>query len=59
MFWFQLTGHGAPGSVQVVRKVCDVRTDPVLRCFNNPEGLNKLGTCLVGVVPTFMSWLMV
>jgi hypothetical protein len=31
---------GAPGSIWVVRKVCNVHMDPVLRCFGNPEGLN-------------------
>jgi hypothetical protein len=36
--------HGAPGSVQVIRR-CVVCTDPVLRC--NPEGLDLSYTCLV------------
>jgi hypothetical protein len=42
------------GYVQVVRKWCDVRTDPVLRCFDNSEALNY-GDLLVGVVPNFES----
>jgi hypothetical protein len=28
-------------SVQVVRRWCGVHTDPVLRCFDNSEGLNN------------------
>jgi hypothetical protein len=32
-----------------------MRMDPVLRCFDNPEMLNWLGTCLVVVIPTFVS----
>jgi hypothetical protein len=28
------------GSVWVVRMWCGMRTDPVLRCFDNPEGLS-------------------
>jgi hypothetical protein len=46
------------GSLRVVRMWCKIRTDPVLRCFENPEGLNY-GNLLVGVVLKFMSWLMV
>jgi hypothetical protein len=49
--------HGAPGSIWVVRKVYGMRTNPVFRCFDNLEGLNGSDTCLVGVVPVFMSWL--
>jgi hypothetical protein len=48
----------AHSSIRVVRKCCGVRTNPVLRCFDNPEGLNY-GDLLVGVVPEFSSWLMV
>jgi hypothetical protein len=33
--------------------------DPVLRCFDNLKGLNLPGTCHVGMIPTFLSWLMV
>jgi hypothetical protein len=44
--------------IQVVRKWCSVRTDPVLRCFNNLEGLNN-GDLLVGIVTEFSSWLTV
>jgi hypothetical protein len=36
-------------SVRLVRKWCSMRTDPVLRCFDNPDGLN-CGDLLVGVV---------
>jgi hypothetical protein len=32
--------YEALGPIWVVREACGVRTDPVLRCFNNPEGLN-------------------
>jgi hypothetical protein len=28
-------------SVRVVRKWCDMHTDPILRCFDNSEGLNN------------------
>jgi hypothetical protein len=45
-------------SIRVVRKWCDVRTDPVLRCFDNLEVLN-CGDLLVGVVPKFPRWLTV
>jgi hypothetical protein len=38
------------GSIQVVRIWCDMRTDPVLGCFDNIEGLN-CGDLLVGLVP--------
>jgi hypothetical protein len=44
------------GSIQVVR--CSVHTNHVLRCFDNPEGLN-CGDLLVGVVLEFPSWLMI
>jgi hypothetical protein len=37
-------------SIRVVKKWCGVRTNPDLRCFNNPEGLN-CGDFVVGVVP--------
>jgi hypothetical protein len=46
------------GSIQVIRKWCDVCTDPVLRCFDNSEALNY-GDLLVGVVPKFERWLTV
>jgi hypothetical protein len=45
-------------SVRVVRKWCSLHTDPILRCFDNLEGLN-CGDLLVGVVPEFPSWLIV
>jgi hypothetical protein len=45
-------------SVQVVKKWCGVCTDPVLRCFDNLEGLNYRDL-LVGIVPKFLSWLTV
>jgi hypothetical protein len=35
-----------------------VSTDPVLRCFDNPEWLNYRDL-LVGVLPNFLSWLTV
>jgi hypothetical protein len=31
--------------------MCGMCTDPVLRRFDNQEGLNRLCTCLVDVVP--------
>jgi hypothetical protein len=40
------------GSIRVVRMWCGIRTDPILSCFVNLEGL-------VGVVPKLASWLMV
>jgi hypothetical protein len=41
-------------SIQVVRMWCTIHTDPVLRCFDNPEGLNY-SYLLVGVVPKLSS----
>jgi hypothetical protein len=46
------------GSVRVVKKWCSKRTDPVLRCFDNPDGLNY-GDLLVRVVLEFPRWLTV
>jgi hypothetical protein len=46
------------GSVRVVRMWCKICTDPVLRCFINPEGL-RYGDLLVSVVPELTSWLTV
>jgi hypothetical protein len=43
-----------PSSIRVVKMWCDVRTDPILRCFDNPEGLN-CEDLLVGVVPELSS----
>jgi hypothetical protein len=37
---------------------CGIHTNPVLRCFAKPEGLNY-GDLLIGVVHEFVSWLMV
>jgi hypothetical protein len=37
---------------------CNIRTDPVLRCFVNSEGLS-CEDLLVGIVPELSSWLMV
>jgi hypothetical protein len=37
---------------------CEIRTDHVLRCFVNPEGLD-CEDLLEGVVPELASWLMV
>jgi hypothetical protein len=36
----------------------DICTDPILRHFNNQEGLS-CGNLLVGVVPELLSWLTV
>jgi hypothetical protein len=41
-------------SIRVLRMWCGIRTDPVLRCFDDPEGLN-CGDLLVGVVPGLSS----
>jgi hypothetical protein len=41
-------------SVWVIRKWCGVRSDPVLRYFDNSEVLN-CGDLLVSVVPEFPS----
>jgi hypothetical protein len=46
------------GSIQVVRMWCRIRTDPILRCFVDPEGPNY-GDLLVGMVSELASWLMV
>jgi hypothetical protein len=46
------------GSVRVVRRWHSVSTDPLLRCFDDSEGLDN-GTFLAGMVPEFASWLMV
>jgi hypothetical protein len=32
--------YEAPGSIWVVRMMCDACTDPICRCFNNQEGMN-------------------
>jgi hypothetical protein len=45
-------------SIRVVTLWCDICTDPVLECVNNPEGLNY-GDLLDGVVPELTSWLTV
>jgi hypothetical protein len=47
--WYNVDDLMKPhGSVQVVRVWCGIRTNPVLRCFDNPEGLNY-GNLLLGV----------
>jgi hypothetical protein len=43
-------------SIQVVRIWCVIRIDPVLRCFDKPEGLSR-EYLLVGMVPELSSWL--
>jgi hypothetical protein len=43
-------------SVRVVKTWCGKCTNPVLMCFDNPDGLN-CGDLLVGIVPEFLSWL--
>jgi hypothetical protein len=43
------------GSVRVVKMWCGIRTDLVLRCFDDLEGLNYMDL-LVGVVPELSSW---
>jgi hypothetical protein len=44
--------------IKVVKRWCKIRTDPVLRCFMNLEGLNYVNL-LVFVVMEFLSWLTV
>jgi hypothetical protein len=46
------------GSVRVVRMWCGIHTDPIIRCFVDPEGLNY-GDLLISVVPGLMSSLTV
>jgi hypothetical protein len=41
------------GSIWVVRMWCDIRTNSMLRCFDNPEGL-CYEDLLVGVVPKLL-----
>jgi hypothetical protein len=38
--WFALMTYEAPGSIWVVRRMCDMHRDLILRCFDNSEGLN-------------------
>jgi hypothetical protein len=45
-------------SIQVVKMWCGELSDPALRCFINPEGLN-CEDLLVDVVPELTSWLTV
>jgi hypothetical protein len=45
-------------SIRVVKMWCGIHTDPVLRCFVDPKGLNY-GDMLVGMVPELVSWLTV
>jgi hypothetical protein len=40
--------------IQVVKMWCDMHTDPILRCFDNPEGLSGMDL-LVSVVPELSS----
>jgi hypothetical protein len=42
------------GFIRVVRMWSSLRTDPFLRCLDNPEGLN-CGDLLVGIVPELSS----
>jgi hypothetical protein len=46
------------GSVWVVRMWYRIRTDPVLKCFGDPEGLNYKDL-LVGMVHELACWLTV
>jgi hypothetical protein len=40
-------------SIRVVRLGCTMRTNPALKCFINPEGLN-CADLLVGIVHKFI-----
>jgi hypothetical protein len=44
--------------IRVVRMWCDMCTDIVLKCFDNPEWLNY-GDLLVGAVLELSNWLRV
>jgi hypothetical protein len=46
------------GYVRVVKMWCRIRTDSILRCFDNLEGLN-CGNLIVSMVPELLSWLTV
>jgi hypothetical protein len=46
------------GFIWVVKIWCIMCTDPILRCFDNLEGLSY-GDLLGGVVPELSSWLTV
>jgi hypothetical protein len=46
------------GFVWVVRIWCNMRRDPILRCFDNPEGLSYVDL-LGGVAPELSSRLTV
>jgi hypothetical protein len=48
----------AQGSIQAVRMWCGICTDPVLKCFDNSEGLSCMDF-LVNIVPELWSWLIV
>jgi hypothetical protein len=45
-------------SVRVVRMWCEIYTNPILRCFVNPEGLSY-EDLLDGMVFELVSWLKV
>jgi hypothetical protein len=45
-------------SIWVVKLQCSECTDPILRCFINPEGLSYRDF-LVGMVIVLVSWLMI
>jgi hypothetical protein len=46
------------GSIRVIRMWCNICIDPVLRCFDNPEGMSY-EDIIVGVIPELSSWLIV
>jgi hypothetical protein len=46
------------GSIWVVRMWCGIHTNPILRCFNNLDGLSYKDL-LVDVVHELSSWLTV
>jgi hypothetical protein len=50
--------HMSPQIYLGSQKECDMCMNPILRLLDHSEGLNWPNTCLVGVVPTFVSWLM-
>jgi hypothetical protein len=50
-YWYNAYDIIKPhGSIWVVRMCCVIHTDPVLKCFSDPEGLTY-ENLLVGVVP--------
>jgi hypothetical protein len=57
--WYNKDDLMKPHSfIRVIRIWCRIHTDPILRCVDNPEGLN-FRNLLVNVVLELTSWLTV